>query len=678
MSEATILKITNREVIDRTDEALGPTWTVGAVPARESKINEVFWFTGEDSEIPSTISSLIDKSTERLFISTQSFSNSSIIQATEDALLRGVKVYMVLDTQGFESMLKNPSCDALNGNALLRERQERGLDLILADWHLPNRTGMLLSTPLDGTISSSYKGWIMELSESQIDEFSAHIQHEFWSIKEGREVLAPSEAKNPQPIAQAPFTLRPIHNLDHILRSSISREGEDSIAEASLRKESKWEGQIISNLAKSSIYLRGDELFFGTNANHIMYSSPQKIEPSSGKYANSWTGIQLAIGKETYLAGWDRSATGDWHSVLRLDAEQAKAAKALLQKLKENPEWIGHSNIRLGDAGNKIILEGKEMVISDSQIQDLGVINLDEMPNSSEELKAYKPVLTTPKDKLARECEFKWVSAPPVPPSSASMDNLHKEWEMAHNELSERLKELDELNVVSKLPGFGRKAKELQKLIDELSARLGNVTDQKIMSDIVQNVEKLSKEVVGNLKAIKAAEAEEERKKLESEQREKHKLAVEEAKNNIKTIEPRLKKMNAELLTLRKSSEKAEGVEKKKLESDIEQLFPKIQQLGSELKSAKEVSNSKFEFNPPTKLGKTEKGGKKSHKFLGDTQKSKVDIKIPKESLPENGTIFQDSGKRYLAISDWSHVEQGRIDAKRLNAILCASREVLE
>ena len=157
---------------------------------------------------------------------------------------------------------------------------------------------------------------------------------------------------------------------------------------------------------------------------------------------------------------------------------------------------VGHSNIKLGDAGDKIILEGKEMLISDSQIQDLGVIHLDEMPNSSEELKAYKPELKTPKDKLARECEFKWISAPPVAPSSASVDNLHKEWESARNEVSERLKQLDELNVVSKLPGFGRKAKELQKSIDESSAKLANVIDQKIMSDIVQDVEKLSKELV--------------------------------------------------------------------------------------------------------------------------------------------------------------------------------------
>ena len=101
-------------------------------------------FTGEGSEIPSSISELIGTSKERLLISTQSFSDATIIQATEGALERGVRVYMVLDSAGFESILNNPSCNALHGNMLLRERQERGLDLIIADWHLANRTGFLL------------------------------------------------------------------------------------------------------------------------------------------------------------------------------------------------------------------------------------------------------------------------------------------------------------------------------------------------------------------------------------------------------------------------------------------------------------------------------------------------------------------------------------------------------
>ena len=63
---------------------------------------------------------------------------------------------------------------------------------------------------------------------------------------------------------------------------------------------------------------------------------------------------------------------------------------------------------------------------------------------------------------------------------------------------------------------------------------------------------------------------------------------------------------------------------------------------------------------------------------MGDTRNSNIDLKIPKEDLPQVGTLFKDGNVRYLAISDWTHVEQGRKDAKRLNATLCASREVLE
>ena len=190
MSKTTISTIANQTITDRTGEVLGPTWTSSKSPAKSAMKQGPFLFTGEGSEIPSSISALIESSKERLLISTQSFSDTAIIQATERALERGVRVYMIIDSIGFESILSNPSCNALHGNVLLRERQERGLDLIISDWHLPSRTGFLLSTPLDGTMTNNAEGWAMELSKSQIDEFSAHIQHEFWSIKEGREVLS--------------------------------------------------------------------------------------------------------------------------------------------------------------------------------------------------------------------------------------------------------------------------------------------------------------------------------------------------------------------------------------------------------------------------------------------------------------------------------------------------------
>ena len=678
MSESNIESISNQSTVDRTGEALGSVWVSNKSPVKVTTKQGPFQFTGEGSEISFSASALIQSTKERLLISTQSFSDASIIQATEDALERGVRVYMVVDSAGFDALLNNPSCNALHGNVLLRERQERGLDLIIADWHLASRAGILLSTPLDGTLTSIEKGWVLELSKSQVDEFSAHLQHEFWSIKEGREVLSPDETRNPRPIAEAPFTLRAIKNSDHILRSSLASDGDDSKALATLRKEKNWVGQIIGENPQSSILLQGEVIEVGTDAPQVVHSSPRDSNPSTGQFAHSGLPLQLAIGAESYLAGWDRTASGDWHSILRLTAEQAKAAKTLLQKFSKNPEWIGHSKIKLGEAGNRIIRNGTEMEISDSQVQDLGVIHLDEMPDSSEVLQSHKPELIPPKDNLARECEFKWSSAPPVPSTSASKDGLHAEWDNARDSISKRLNALDELNVVSKIPGFGRKAKELQKSIEDSVEKLGTINDPKSLSDLVDEVEKLTKSVGGNLDAIKAAEDEEARQKLEDEQRETHKLAVEKAIKSIKSLEPRLKKMNGELDKLKKSAEKAKDVEKKKLESDVSQLTPKIQQLGSELKKARDLSNSKFEFKAPPTLPSSKKKDSKSHKFLGDTRESKLEVKTPKEGLPQFGTLFKDGDARYLAVSDWTHVEQGRKDAKRLNATLCAVREVLQ
>ena len=266
--------------------------------------------------------------------------------------------------------------------------------------------------------------------------------------------------------------------------------------------------------------------------------------------------------------------------------------------------------------------------------------------------------------------------APPVPSKSASEDQLHDDWDNARDEISARLNSLDKLNIVSKI-WFDRKAKQLQKSINAIE-KLETINDPKSLTDLADEVEKLTESVGGNLDAIKAAEDEEARQKLEDEQREAHELAVDNAKDSVKDLEPRLKKMNAELKKLQKSSEKAKDVEKKKLDSDIEQLLPQIKQLESDLKSANEIIKSKFKFKAPPTLPSSKKKDSKSHKFLGDTRESKLEVKIPKEGLPIFGKLFNDGDIRYLAVSDWNHVEQGRKDANRLNATLCASREVLK
>ena len=676
MSTSKITTVNKSQSTNRTGELLQNVWSSNANAIDE--INEAgeFCFTGSKNPISKKICALIDGCEEMLYISTSNLTDSEILSSLERAISRNVRVYMLIDSTNFQSFIDYEGSKGVKGHILTRERNARGLNSVLVDWKLASKKGILLNNPLDGTLSVSNGNWSMDLDPNQVDALRIHTEHEFWSAEEGRELLSPTS--NPEAINSAPYTLKKLENNDLILRSFYSLEGEENILKSSLINGLEWEYLSKGKSSKNSIVLEGKEVILGDGCENILQCNTESDSFDSKISAHSGFSLLVAIGESSFISGWDRDALGDWYSLIKLNSSQEKTLISLIQQYINNPEWIRHSKIKLGEAGNRIIRNGTEMEISDSQTQDLGVIHLDKMPDSSGALQSHQPKLTPPSDSLARQCEFKWITAPPVPSKSASEDQLHDDWDNARDDISGRLNSLDKLNVVSKIPGFGRKAKELQKSINAAIEKLETINDPKSLTDLVGEVEKLTKSVSGNLDAIKAAEDEQARQKLEDEQREAHKLAVDNAKDSVKSLNPRLKKMNAELKKLQKSSEKAKDVEKKKLDSDIEQLLPQIKQLESNMKSANEIINSKFEFKAPTTLPSSKKKDSKSHKFLGDTRESKLEVKIPKEGLPIFGKLFNDGDIRYLAVSDWDHVEQGRKDAKRLNATLCASREVLK
>ena len=160
------------------------------------------------------------------------------IDAITNAVInQGVNVYLLVDTQGFESMLSNNLCKQLLGEVLLRERKNRGLDVVLSIGIFKSKQGLLLSNPLDGTLQSVKKTGQWNY-QSQIDEFSKHIQHEFWSETEGREVLAPEEARNPRPISfhHSRFVRYKMRIIFCVL---ISSDGDNSKSEQAIKSEKK-------------------------------------------------------------------------------------------------------------------------------------------------------------------------------------------------------------------------------------------------------------------------------------------------------------------------------------------------------------------------------------------------------------------------------------------------------
>ena len=76
----------------------------------------------------------------------------------------------------------------------------------------------------------------------------------------------------------------------------------------------------------------------------------------------------------------------------------------------------------------------------------------------------------------------------------------------------------------------------MQKSINAAIEKLETINDPKSLTDLVDEVEKLTESVGGNLEAIKAAEDEQARQKLEDEQREAHELAVDNAKDSVKDV----------------------------------------------------------------------------------------------------------------------------------------------
>ena len=70
------------------------------------------------------------------------------------------------------------------------------------------------------------------------------------------------------------------------MRSNFANDGDDSKAEASLRKE-KSGGPNYWQIRPSSIIIHGEELAVGTNASQVIYSSARDIVPSTGKFAHS-------------------------------------------------------------------------------------------------------------------------------------------------------------------------------------------------------------------------------------------------------------------------------------------------------------------------------------------------------------------------------------------------------
>ena len=79
-----------------------------------------------------------------------------------------------------------------------------------------------------------------------------------------------------------------------------------------------------------------------------------------------------------------------------LNDQQKAVSEEWIQYHIENAEWIGHDNFIIGDANNEIIWNGRQMTISDEQDVEMGIITLEAMPESVEEMQNFQPDFEPP------------------------------------------------------------------------------------------------------------------------------------------------------------------------------------------------------------------------------------------------------------------------------------------
>lgn len=662
-----ILPIVNEQTVDRTTEAIGPVWLRNKTISPVLEAQAPFWFTGAGNALRDHICVSLNNSNERVFVSSSYISEPSVVQALSSAAERGVRVYVLLDKVGFEEILDNSVANPIHGRALLRERSSRGLDVVLCDWHLPNKWGVVLSCPLDLTLSSANAGWAMELDGEQIDEMQRHVTHEFWSTQGTREVLAAEEVSNPPSIAEPPFVLKPLLNGDLICRTQCSVNGHDASSEDIFRTMKQWGHLSTGAGTQQSVVLKGQLIEVSSKAKTTLFSTTEQCQPFTGAYSNSNATVLLASGSQTFVAGWDRGSGSDWGSLLMLNDQQKAVSEKWIQYHIENSEWIGHDNFKIGDANDEIIWNGRQMTISDEQDVEMGIITLETMPESVEEMQNFQPDFELPSNEFARRCTMRWTVRPPTLESGVANDPLHADWERAKQILSERLSALDEVNQPPKIALFGRKIKSLQTKLDQAISDVPGIRTIKDLVKMKKDIESLTKDIMANAKAMDDAEIEAEMEKAREAQMKTYLADIANSENRVKQLTKKLKPLQDEqedLINQLSKSKKDE--EQKRIKTDLETLGRNIAGVESELAAATKESQAEFVFKPP----KGNVGSKKSsgHLFVNKKDGQLVPLDVPEEDLPETGKLFISEEVRYLGIEHWSQLDIAKKEAKRLNA----------
>lgn len=329
-------------------------------------------------------------------------------------------------------------------------------------------------------------------------------------------------------------------------------------------------------------------------------------------------------------------------------------------------------------AGKNIVYCGNEkqlpIMIQAETTQDIGE-NKTKMLLPKEEFEAQKPEFKD--DGVSVKINYMWTNVPFYLPSDAKKHNLYSQWETEKGKINQKLDSLSEAisalekrenSVSSKLTRFflGKKQQfnELKDSILSIKLHDFSVLAKEERNGYIRQINKISDSIIEhgieieneNRKAKLQEEINEIDEQIKSKQQEltKKKEELADKKKNIKpddkTAHTFIKKIEDEIQNIEKSIKNLEN-QKNSKQKEIEKGSDENRRAGSSLDAFSNAGNKQ----------KNQSGGK-SFELQNLPQ------------LPQVGTLYQAGVKSFLAIEYWEDYEQGKAEAERLNAELCATK----
>jgi len=304
--------------------------------------------------------------------------------------------------------------------------------------------------------------------------------------------------------------------------------------------------------------------------------------------------------------------------------------------------------------------------INANKIEQLGNIKQEELLPMNE-FDAFKPESKFKDDGKSVSITYEWKNDPFTLPRGSQEHPLYKAWEREEESIKKHIDNIREnikenkkfINVLTDL----LQGKQ-HKISEDLNVRLDELQDIEYKKLKEHELKEKIKEINEIKDTVKKDSGEIKKARLKNQVKEKQndkKKLEDELEKKIKEIEEEIKKQSADLDELKKQEDKNKDKIKtanekmKKLNEDKNKLNNKNGELNKKIKNiAEEINQLEKQLNENDQLG----------------QSKELTISLP--LLPSKGYLYKKDGKDYLAISDWEDYKEGKDEAKRLDAILCA------